>query len=331
MWYSLCLSMDDHQIMDTMLSTVKTNLFWIIMLASYQLSFANDITQAYIDQYKSIAINEMNEYGIPASIKMAQAILESSSGRSSLARESNNHFGIKCGGEWTGGKAYREDDDYQNGLLVKSCFRAYGDPAESFRAHSEFLANRKSKRYDFLFDLDRYDYKAWAKGLQKAGYATDPKYPSKLISLIEEYELYLLDFGLIDDASSSPVVVGNPKEQAPYRQETSKQPRSTKTSATDRQPVIITSIGVNDDYVTKGYYTVRDGDKMLAIAEKYKMDIKELYFKNRMAYHTQPHTGQRLAIGHYINFGVTPVLASQSDITIEDEFLWEETVSVGGQ
>lgn len=315
--------------MDTMLGTVKTNLFWIIMLCTHQLTLANDVTQAYIDQYKSIAINEMNEYGIPASIKMAQAILESSSGTSSLAKESNNHFGIKCGGEWAGATAYREDDDYHNGLLVESCFRAYSDPAESFKAHSEFLANRKSKRYDFLFDLDKYDYKAWAKGLRKAGYATDPKYPAKLISLIEKYELYLLDFGLIDDNMSTPVVKDKDRDQAPYRQETKKQIKPKKDGG-HQEPVVIASVGIERDHVTQGYYTVKKGDRMSAIAERYKMDVKELYFKNRMAYHTQPKTGERLAIGHYLHFGKTPKVANAADLAMEDDFLWEETVSVGG-
>jgi len=155
--------------------------------------YGSEHTPAYIQQYKTIAQHEMDRVGIPASIKMAQAILESASGRSTLARQSNNHFGIKCGKDWKGGEVYRHDDDYKDGLLVRSCFRAYDDPAESFRAHSDFLTD--NRRYKPLFELDIYDYKGWANGLRKAGYATDPQYPSKLIRIIEEYELHLLDLG----------------------------------------------------------------------------------------------------------------------------------------
>ena len=123
-------------------------------------------------------------YGIPASITLAQGILESGSGKARLARDANNHFGIKCH-DWKGARVYHDDDKAQE------CFRKYKDPSQSFRDHSEFLANRK--RYAGLFKLKKDDYKGWAKGLRKAGYATDPKYPQKLISLIERYELYKYD------------------------------------------------------------------------------------------------------------------------------------------
>ena len=138
----------------------------------------------YISYFKSVAINEMHLYGIPASITLAQGILESGSGKGRLARQANNHFGIKCH-NWAGDKIYHDDDEAQE------CFRKYNDPNMSYRDHSEFLANRK--RYAGLFKLKMNDYKGWAKGLRKAGYATDPKYPKKLISLIERYELYKFD------------------------------------------------------------------------------------------------------------------------------------------
>ncbi|MDC1259530.1 glucosaminidase domain-containing protein [Flavobacteriaceae bacterium] len=138
----------------------------------------------YISYYKSISISEMYLYGIPASITLAQGILESGSGKARLARDANNHFGIKCH-DWKGARVYHDDDKAQE------CFRKYKDPSQSFRDHSEFLANRK--RYAGLFKLKKDDYKGWAKGLRKAGYATDPKYPQKLISLIERYELYKYD------------------------------------------------------------------------------------------------------------------------------------------
>lgn len=138
----------------------------------------------YIEAYKGIAIREMNQYGIPASIKLAQALLESGNGNSYLAREANNHFGIKCGGVWTGKSVTRSDDN------PNDCFRVYNDPEESFKDHSQFLLR---KRYEKLFALDKDDYKGWARGLKDAGYATNPKYPELLIDLIERYELYKYD------------------------------------------------------------------------------------------------------------------------------------------
>ena len=138
----------------------------------------------YISYFKTVAINEMHLYGIPASITLAQGILESGSGKGRLARKANNHFGIKCH-SWNGDKIYHDDDEAQE------CFRKYKDPNTSYRDHSEFLANRK--RYAGLFKLKITDYKGWAKGLRKAGYATDPNYPKKLISIIERYELHKFD------------------------------------------------------------------------------------------------------------------------------------------
>ena len=173
-----------------MISSAKLRfLAFLLITLGVTSIYASDHTAAYIQQYKTIAQQEMDRVGIPASITMAQGILESASGRSTLAKQSNNHFGIKCGKNWTGEEVYRHDDDYKDGLLVRSCFRAYDDPAKSFMAHSDFLTD--NRRYAFLFELDVYDYKGWAHGLRKAGYATDPNYPSKLIRIIEEHELYL--------------------------------------------------------------------------------------------------------------------------------------------
>ncbi len=138
----------------------------------------------YIKFYSSIAVDEMIEFGIPASITLAQGILESGSGKGTLAIKANNHFGIKCH-DWNGKKIYHDDDEEQE------CFRKYDNPEYSFRDHSLFLSRRG--RYSFLFDLKQDDYKEWAKGLKKAGYATDPRYAFKLIDLIERYELYKYD------------------------------------------------------------------------------------------------------------------------------------------
>lgn len=141
--------------------------------------------QEYIDHFAQLAIEEMNEYSIPASIILAQACLESSDGNSTLSRMSNNHFGIKCKSNWTGQTIFQDDDE------KNECFRKYNSPVESFRDHSRFL--NESTRYQFLFGYEITDYKRWAYGLKKAGYATDPKYPDRLIKIIEDYQLNALD------------------------------------------------------------------------------------------------------------------------------------------
>lgn len=162
----------------------------ILLVAQVQL-FATDISDRYINKHKDLAISEMKRTGVPASIKLAQGILESDFGRSKLAQRANNHFGIKCGGDWVGPAFYKEDDDYdKRGKLVKSCFRKYDKVRDSWVAHSEFL---KRPRYRHLFYLRPSDYKGWARGLRQAGYATSPTYAQKLITVIERYQLYQYD------------------------------------------------------------------------------------------------------------------------------------------
>ncbi len=141
--------------------------------------------QEYIERYKHIAIEHMEYYGIPASITMAQGILESSSGNSELSKSSNNHFGIKCKTGWSGRKVYFDDDE------AGECFRAYKTVEESYRDHAIFLDS--SPRYDSLFAYSTTDYKSWARGLKAAGYATAPHYANTLIKIIEDEKLYLLD------------------------------------------------------------------------------------------------------------------------------------------
>lgn len=141
----------------------------------------NKAYEDYIRQYHKIAVEEMKRYHIPASITLAQGLLESGAGRSELARKSNNHFGIKCGRSWDG-RTVRADDDAPN-----ECFRAYRHAKDSYRDHSKFL--RTGARYAFLFRLKITDYKGWARGLKKAGYATDPRYADRLINIIELYDL----------------------------------------------------------------------------------------------------------------------------------------------
>ncbi|MDR0412264.1 MAG: glucosaminidase domain-containing protein [Dysgonamonadaceae bacterium] len=139
----------------------------------------------YIHKYSDLAVDQMNRYKIPASITLSQGILESGAGRSYMVRASNNHFGIKCQAGWKGGRIYQKDDG------PNDCFRKYKSAAESYEDHSRFLTERQ--RYAHLFSLDSRDYRAWARGLQKSGYATDKAYANKLIQIIETYELYKLD------------------------------------------------------------------------------------------------------------------------------------------
>lgn len=162
-------------------------LFFLIFILSFLTTRAEDLIisrSEYINSWKIAAIEQMNLYSIPASITMAQGILESGNGNSKLAREGNNHFGIKCH-DWEGDKMYLDDD------AKNECFRVYSNAKESYKDHSEFL--KKYKRYEFLFNYKSTDYKNWAKGLKDAGYATDSTYADKLIKLIEDEKLFELD------------------------------------------------------------------------------------------------------------------------------------------
>ncbi len=194
--------------------------------------------EAYIQNYKEIAQEEMRLYGIPASIKIAQGILESGAGSGNLTSRSNNHFGIKCNG-WTGEKVYHDDDEAQE------CFRKYSDARYSFRDHSLFLFERQ--RYAFLFDYEQNDYKSWARGLRKAGYATDPKYPEKLISLIERYQLYN------------------------YDSQTKDKPKKPALSNAKR--------GLDD---ATGMYKVQRGDTLYNISQKFDISVEELKLINKL-------------------------------------------------
>ena len=166
---------------------MKRIITGILLLISVQ-AFAQSTEythENYIAKYKDDAIREMFRSGVPASITLAQGLLESARGASSLAQYAKNHFGIKCHTVWEGPTYYQDDDEKDE------CFRKYATVLESYKDHSDFLMNRS--RYAFLFELDPKDYKGWAKGLKKAGYAPDPKYPVRLIKLIEENNLYQFD------------------------------------------------------------------------------------------------------------------------------------------
>lgn len=218
--------------------------------------YPNYTVASYIERFKDIAIAEMNRYGIPASITMAQAILESGTGKSDLAKYANNHFGIKCTTDWNG-KGYYKDDDKKD-----DCFRVYKNPEESFRDHSEFL---KRKRYAFLFELDKDDYEGWAKGLKQAGYATNPKYPDLLISLIERYDLSQFDRGegKYEKIKREDRVLTDINKNIPYEK--------SKDQPKDATPVIA---GKN--------YIVQQNDTLYNISKRFGLTVDELKALNNM-------------------------------------------------
>lgn len=191
---------------------VFTSFICILFLFSFTRPDA--AVEDYIAQYSDIAIKEMHRTGVPASITLAQGIIESRFGTSGLAKNSNNHFGIKCKGNWQGGKYYHKDDDYdKNGKLIKSCFRTYENPEKSYYDHSDFLL--ENSRYRPLFALELTDYKGWAKGLKKCGYATAKNYATSLITTIEKYQLHLYDYRkeavLVQEMIATPQVESIPE------------------------------------------------------------------------------------------------------------------------
>jgi len=171
-----------------------TLIFLIISLVSFSQN-RNQAYLSYIDQYYKLAVKQQKEHNIPASIVLAQGLLESGAGLSDFARQSNNHFGIKCNNDWTGTTIYHDDDS------KGECFRKYDKVLDSYEDHALFLKNRQ--RYAFLFYLSSSDYEGWAHGLKKAGYATDPAYAFKLISIIEDYNLHRFDIGEFAPVSST--------------------------------------------------------------------------------------------------------------------------------
>ena len=252
----------------------------------------NKVYEDYIHKYRGIAVDEMKHYRIPASITLAQGLLESGAGKSELA---NNHFGIKCGGSWDG-RSVRHDDDARN-----ECFRAYKHPKDSYRDHSKFL--RSGARYAFLFRLKITDYKGWARGLKKAGYATDPQYANRLINIIELYGLDKYDHkGGLEWAEEFP----NPHQ--PYL-------ANELLYVVARRGDTFKSLGkefdishrklrkyneLPKDYVFRGgeivyleekrrratkdhiAYVVRSGDSMYSISQKFGVRLERLYKMNNM-------------------------------------------------
>lgn len=220
----------------------------------------------YIQRFKTIAIQEMNAYGIPASITLAQGLFESGNGNGDLARVANNHFGIKCTSDWKG-KSYYKDDDQ-----VNDCFRVYDHPEDSFRDHSNFL---KRKRYAALFELDKNDYQGWAYGLKAAGYATNPKYPQLLIGVIQKYNLDQYD---------------RPEG------EIQKIKREDRVLSQINQNI---GKAVKDSIIwvtpTDKLYTIKQGDTLFNISKRFGLTIDELKALNNMG-DNNIKIGQKLVV-----------------------------------
>ncbi|MFN8309337.1 MAG: glucosaminidase domain-containing protein [Chitinophagales bacterium] len=218
----------------------------------------------YIEKYRDIAIAEMNRSGVPASITLAQGIHESSFGKSPLATEANNHFGIKCHNEWTGDRYHHDDDAPQE------CFRVYKSADESFRDHSDFLRTRR--HYSKLFELSITDYKGWARGLKAAGYATNPKYPEIIIKLVEDYKLDNLD-KLADyhPAPTAPVVAAAPEKPAVKPVATAPAPAAAKP-----EQRVITLDEILRDVPEVDFW------KDLPMAERQVNGVKAIQFKTGM-------------------------------------------------
>jgi LysM repeat protein len=250
----------------------------------------------YIEKYKHIAVAEMDRTGIPASIKMAQGILESGVGESELANVANNHFGIKCGGEvWKGESHYVWDDE-----VVKSCFRVYESAEESYMAHSEFLLNpKKAFRYGVLFELERHDYKGWAKGLQKSGYATSKTYSKNLISIIERLDLYKLDYLTVEVlAMTKDELVNIFPKTGPEVDLNAADTTTIKTriqdpfsSVSDSVDIVLTLYQFQVNGIEAVY--VQPGDDLESIADRYRKNAKKLYRFNELK-------GRELKVGQYV-------------------------------
>ena len=269
-----------------------------------QNSNQNQGTLDYIKKYKDLAMEQMIEFKIPASIKLAQAIIESSHGTSELAVKSNNHFCIKCHNNWTGKKTYYDDD------AKGECFRVYNTVEESYIDHSRFLKN--GTRYASLFDLEITDYKGWANGLKKAGYATSPVYATVLIKVIEDYNLQQYDQMVVknefkpkkktenvetEEKKDEPVVVAKPKKQ--------KQNKHTVADNTGEVPVLskcpVVEITKDHHYIKENFgvkfITTKDGDDLESLAKELKMYPRQLVKYNHLGDKTTFVKGEVLYIG----------------------------------
>jgi LysM repeat protein len=257
--------------------------------------------EEYITLYKEIALEEMNMHGTPASITLAQGILESGHGNSTLAKKANNHFGIKCHKGWTG-KTFHMDDDAEN-----ECFRKYKDPYESFKDHSIFLSTRS--RYAFLFELEITDYKGWANGLKKAGYATNPKYPQLLIKIIDEHELHKYDLQYNRELAS--------RYRPTVEKEVSKRHRKA-----DMEDFKAISIGAaqREIYINNGvkFIYAKKGDTFSKIAKDFNIYSWQLYSYNNLSKKDPLEEGQMLYLEAKKKKGDKPYHIVQPGETLSD-------------
>ncbi len=273
--------------------------------------------EEYIELYKDLAIKEMRRSGVPASITLAQGMLESDNGNSRLARKANNHFGIKCHNSWDGKRIYHDDDE------KGECFRKYKSVYESYEDHSDFLRN--TSRYDFLFELDQTDYKGWARGLKKAGYATNPQYDKKLITIIEENDLHQYDLGSRDvktdryikntheaDTSLRKIMQRNRVDYVvaeqgdtyeSLRKELNLMPNElfryndlTRDSLIYPGQVLYLQPKRNRAEVGNNYHTVEKGESMWQISQDYAVKLDKLYRKNNMNPGEEPEPGRKLSL-----------------------------------
>ncbi len=297
-------------------------LFVILFLATISPAVCQITRKEYIERYQLLAIEEMNRSGIPASITMAQACLESGNGNSVLSQKSNNHFGIKCKSTWTG-KTVRHDDDEKN-----ECFRKYNTVEESYIDHTNFLM--ANPRYFFLFQLKPDDYVGWAHGLKKAGYATANDYGHRLIKIIEEYQLYRLDYKIRNQELASykhknlktketlNKLFINPYESHPVAERNNV--KSVVVKEGDTYEIIAQEFGLKSWELYKfndqptGYvpqknevvyveaknrkagkrgmltHRVEAGETMHYISQMYGLKLKPLYNRNGMKYGQEPRT-----------------------------------------
>ena len=253
---------------------MKTVLLSVILFGSINLMAETRYsTQDYIEQWKVTAIDQMNSHQIPASITLAQGILESGNGNSRLAKQAKNHFGIKCHTTWIG-DTFFQDDDKKN-----ECFRSYQSASESYRDHSLFLTGRK--RYAGLFTLKLTDYKGWAKGLKSAGYATNPKYAHLLIELIEKYDLAKYDKmpnlpQQIQEEEN--LTTTKPKHEKPVKVEKPKQEQQGEAEIVYEVELTKHTKSLNHNKVS--YIVVQKGDTFFRIAQELNMPIGQLYKYN---------------------------------------------------
>jgi LysM repeat protein len=298
---------------------------FLILAALNLAAQSSTVRWEYIQRYKEIAMGEMKRTGIPASIKLAQGILESNAGASTLARKANNHFGMKCGSEWRGPTYYIKDDDYdENGQLIESCFRVYEDAESSYIAHSEFLRDpNKAYRYGFLFRLDQKDYKKWAQGLKQSGYATSPSYADALISLIDQYKLYNFDTGnssfdeirFINDVEMTLAKMGQTPEElaSKYNLKTRCILKYNEGLSGAKQPL------AEGQYIylqrkrwffrgKQQYHFVKEGETMYSIAQQYGLKLNWLYCKNRMSKGEEPAVNQKVRLRGRVRRGQSPKL-----------------------